>query len=61
MLSPEQMNISDLSPAELRIVLLLRTLRPYERIEIKLSDNEPGNVSIIVFSTLKEVFPLDNS
>lgn len=47
-----------LSPAEQRVILAMRALRPYERIEIKLDENSPHRLAVVVSSTVKEVFPV---
>lgn len=48
---------SNLTPAEERILDLVRSLKPYERIEIKLQDNQQGLLSITTTGTTKETFP----
>lgn len=49
----------DLSRAEIKAVLLMRELLPYQKIEIKLLDNKPGIISIVRNETLREDFPID--
>lgn len=46
-----------LSPAERKVVFLMRNLQPYDKIEIKLKDHELGNISVVSTSTTKEDFP----
>lgn len=49
----------DLRELEKKLVLLLRQLKPFERITIQLADDKPGRVSVVVSSTVKEVFAVD--
>lgn len=49
--------MNDLSLAEQRVILAMRALKPYERIEIKFDDNRPERLAVVVSSTVKEVFP----
>ena len=51
--------LGELTAAEKSIILRIRELRPYERIEIKLNDNRYGEISIVSTLTNKEIFPLD--
>lgn len=43
-----------------RLERIIATLKPYERVEIKLQDNTVGKISIVVTSNFKEVFTLDD-
>lgn len=45
--------MSNLSQAELQIIQLIRELKPYEKIEIKLKDNRPGEIVCTVTSNLR--------
>lgn len=53
----EETIMTSLSEAEQKVILLMRNLGPYERIEIKLNDNRKGELAIVSSSTVKEVFP----
>lgn len=47
-----------LSPAELRVLLLMRSLQPFERIEIKLAD-DAKTLMVTHDAKVRESFPLD--
>lgn len=49
---------SELTEAEQKVIFLIRNIRPYERIEIKLNDNQKGEISVVSTSTIKEIFSL---
>jgi hypothetical protein len=51
----------ELSAAERKAVMLMRELKPYQKIEIKLVDNKPGKISVVRNETLREDFPVDMS
>jgi nitrate reductase NapAB chaperone NapD len=42
--------MNDVSIVELQIIQVIRDLKPYEKIEIKLKDNKPGEVVVIITS-----------
>lgn len=42
--------MNDISAIDLEILNLIRCLKPYERIEIKLKDNKPGELIITITS-----------
>lgn len=42
--------MSEVSSVELQIIKVIRELKPYEKIEIKLKDNRPGEVVITITS-----------
>lgn len=42
--------MSNISPVELQILEAIRGLRPYEKMEIKLKDNRPGEIVITITS-----------
>ena len=46
-----------LTAAELKVVFLMRSIQPYQKIEIKLKDNRPGQISVVSTTTLREDFP----
>lgn len=48
--------IGELSAAERNMVLRMRSLKPYMKIEVKLVD---GRISIISTSNVREDFPID--
>lgn len=48
----------DLSQLEIRLLAVLRDLKPYETIEIK---RDGAKIVIVVKSTLRETFPVDKS
>lgn len=50
-----------LSEIDKKILYMVHTLRPYERIEIRLENNEPGKISVVSTLTIKEVFPNTNN
>ncbi len=50
--------MNDVSPVELQIVQLIRELKPYEKIEIKLKDNKPGEVVITVTSNIRKEYAI---
>lgn len=50
---PEQ-----LTPLELRVLLLLRALKPMERLEIRY--DKQGEVKVVHQSTITEVFPVNS-
>lgn len=50
---PEKIEVSQ---PELKIIYLIRNLKPFEKIEIKLNTNNPNEVSVITSSTTKENF-----
>lgn len=43
-----------------RIVALLQTLKPFETVEIKLHDNLPGEIAILVKSNHREVVSIED-
>lgn len=53
----EKTTYNDLSEAERKMVFLMRNLRPFERIEIRLNDKDWEEISIVSTSTTKESFP----
>jgi hypothetical protein len=40
------------------VLLFIRQVKPFETLEIKLNDNEVGNLSVMVKSNYKQVFRL---
>ena len=44
-----------LSESEVKVLLLLRQLKPYEKIEIKLNDNKYGELSVVTTCVIKEI------
>ena len=46
----------DLSPLELRVLMMLRKLKPFERLEVKYE--KQGEIKVTHYSTLQEVFPV---
>lgn len=44
-----------------RLERIIATLKPYEKVEIKLVDNQPGKISVVVTSNYREVFTLTDS
>lgn len=46
-----------LSRAEKSVVLMMRNLGPFDKIEIKLHEHRSAEISITTTSTTKEVFP----
>lgn len=42
--------MNEVSPVELQVIKVIRDLKPYEKIEIKLKDNRPGEVVITITS-----------
>ena len=42
------MQILHLNKDEIQLVQILRTLKPYEKVEIKLVDNQTGKMQIII-------------
>lgn len=48
--------VSELSPAQRKVLFLMENLRPFEKIEIKRA--EDGRVSIISTHTTKEDYPM---
>jgi len=49
-------NPNNLSPVEQKVLLLVRNLKPFERIEIKY--DKQGEITVVVHSTVREVFPV---
>jgi predicted ribosome quality control (RQC) complex YloA/Tae2 family protein len=47
----------DLTKLEQKLLLLLRSLKPYERIEVKYE--KQGEITVTVYSTVRESFPVD--
>lgn len=52
-------DFGNLSAAERKVLLLMRNMRAYEKIEIKFENNIGSKISVVASSTLKEVFPID--
>ena len=48
-----------MSSLAIRLETLLKALKPYEVVEIKLNDNQSQEISIVVKSTYKEIVVLD--
>lgn len=46
-----------LSNLEQKVLLLLRQLKPYEKIEIKY--DRQGEITVVITSTVRETFPVD--
>lgn len=59
MVELDKMIFEELSAVERKVIILIRSLRPYDRLEIKLNKDLPGEVSITQTSTVKEIFPVD--
>ena len=51
--------IGQLSAAERSAVRQMRALKPFVKIEIKLKDNKPGEISVVSTATIREDFPVD--
>jgi len=51
--------LGPLSAAERKAIMLMRSLEPYQKIEIKLVDNKQGKVSVTLNATVREDFPTD--
>lgn len=47
----------ELTPLELRVLLLLRALKPYEKIEVKYE--KQGEIKVTHQCTVQEVFPVE--
>lgn len=47
--------IKQLSQLEQKVLLLIRSLKPYEWIEIR---NKDGKIQVILHSTVREDFPI---
>lgn len=45
--------MNDVSTTEMEIIMRIRELRPYEKIEIKLKENRPGEVVCTITSNLR--------
>lgn len=45
----------ELTPLELRVLMLLRALKPFERLEIRY--DKQGEVKVVHQSTITETFP----
>jgi len=50
--------LNNVSDEEFKIVTFIRSLKPYEKIEIKLNDNKIGEIAIVVTTNHKEVVHL---
>lgn len=55
----ERTFFDELNAAEKAVVILMRELRPYVKIEIKLKGDRMGEISVVQTSTLREDFPVD--
>jgi len=49
----EQLTLSDV---EKSVILRMRSLQPFQRIEIKLNENRLGEISVVTTSTVREIF-----
>lgn len=47
---------ANLSDAERKVIYLMRNLKPYEKVEIKLHENREGELCIVSTGTTKEIF-----
>lgn len=45
--------MNEVSTIELQILQIIRDLKPYEKMEIKLKDNRPGEIIVTVTSNLR--------
>lgn len=45
----------ELSPLELRVLMLLRKLKPFEKLEVKY--DKAGEITVLHTAILREVFP----
>lgn len=52
------LEFNELSAAEKKAVVLMRELKPFQIIEIKLKDNKSDQVSVYRKETLREDFPV---
>ncbi len=50
--------MSEVSSVELQIIQVIRDLRPYEKIEIKLKDNKPGEIVCTVTSNIRKEYAI---
>jgi hypothetical protein len=50
--------MNDISQAEFEIIQEIRSLRPYEKIEIKLKDNKQGEVVCITTSNKRKEYAI---
>lgn len=53
------MNKVSLETLAYRIAVIMANLKPFEKIEIKLNDNSPGELSVLVTSNHKEIFTVE--
>lgn len=51
----ETLSTNDLPLVQQKVLLLLSQMRPYDKIEVKMTENE---VTVVSTSTTKETFPL---
>lgn len=49
-----------LTPFEVQLLYVVRNLKPYEKVELKLEDNRPGKISVSITTHTKEVYLTDN-
>lgn len=50
--------MNDISQVEFQIIQLIRELRPYEKIEIKLKDNKPGEIVCTITSNIRKEYAI---